>query len=175
MLLALPWLRRASPFLTRTQVNNRVLVFGGERDAGVLDDLWSVKGLDGSEPCRWVPEDSGSSVDLQKMWCGAMKVAEICFLYLTHRTAAEPEYCPALLCSADTGCCDLTCHPAAVLPLRFRALVLAPMLAAPARWTLIRLRPAPTGRFGHAATGAAGAHAMAAVCRWLLLVVLGLA
>lgn len=34
-------------------VNNRLLLLGGERDTGVLDDLWSLKGLDGSEPLRW--------------------------------------------------------------------------------------------------------------------------
>lgn len=28
-------------------------MFGGERDAGVLDDMWTLKGLDGSEPYRW--------------------------------------------------------------------------------------------------------------------------
>jgi len=31
----------------------RVILFGGERDTGVLDDLWSLKGLDGSEQLRW--------------------------------------------------------------------------------------------------------------------------
>ncbi|KXZ51500.1 hypothetical protein GPECTOR_12g463 [Gonium pectorale] len=32
---------------------NRVVLFGGERDAGVLDDLWTFKGADGSEPAKW--------------------------------------------------------------------------------------------------------------------------
>eukprot|EP00198_Chlamydomonas_reinhardtii_P013324 XP_001702661.1 predicted protein [Chlamydomonas reinhardtii] len=32
---------------------NRVVIFGGERDAGVLDDLWTLKGVDGSEPAKW--------------------------------------------------------------------------------------------------------------------------
>ncbi len=29
------------------------MIFGGERDAGVLDDLWTLKGADGSEPAKW--------------------------------------------------------------------------------------------------------------------------
>ncbi|KAG2491620.1 hypothetical protein HYH03_009991 [Edaphochlamys debaryana] len=34
---------------------NRVVIFGGERDAGVLDDLWTLKGADpaAGEPARW--------------------------------------------------------------------------------------------------------------------------
>ncbi|KAG2448710.1 hypothetical protein HYH02_006066 [Chlamydomonas schloesseri] len=32
---------------------NRVVIFGGERDAGVLDDLWTLKGVDGTEPAKW--------------------------------------------------------------------------------------------------------------------------
>lgn len=31
----------------------RALVHGGEKDVGALDELWSLKGLDGSEPLRW--------------------------------------------------------------------------------------------------------------------------
>ncbi|GAX84183.1 hypothetical protein CEUSTIGMA_g11606.t1 [Chlamydomonas eustigma] len=30
-----------------------LILLGGERDVGALDDLWSLKGLDGSEPLRW--------------------------------------------------------------------------------------------------------------------------
>lgn len=35
------------------QATNRIVIFGGERDAGVLDDLWTLKGADGSEPAKW--------------------------------------------------------------------------------------------------------------------------
>ena len=34
------------------QVKDRLLLYGGERDAGVLDDLWSLRGVDGSEQYR---------------------------------------------------------------------------------------------------------------------------
>ncbi|GIL71341.1 hypothetical protein Vretimale_2762 [Volvox reticuliferus] len=34
-------------------VTNRVVIFGGERDTGLLDDLWTLKGVDGAEPAKW--------------------------------------------------------------------------------------------------------------------------
>ncbi|EFJ44307.1 hypothetical protein VOLCADRAFT_121332 [Volvox carteri f. nagariensis] len=34
-------------------VTNRVVIFGGERDSGLLDDLWTLKGADGSEAAKW--------------------------------------------------------------------------------------------------------------------------
>ncbi|MEW5302348.1 MAG: hypothetical protein WDW36_005145 [Sanguina aurantia] len=33
--------------------SSRVILFGGEREGGLCDDLWSLKGLDGSEAARW--------------------------------------------------------------------------------------------------------------------------
>ncbi|GLC56715.1 hypothetical protein PLESTB_001138000 [Pleodorina starrii] len=35
------------------ELSNRVVVFGGERDSGMLDDLWTLKGVDGSEAAKW--------------------------------------------------------------------------------------------------------------------------
>ncbi|GLI63873.1 hypothetical protein VaNZ11_006989 [Volvox africanus] len=34
-------------------LTNRVVIFGGERDTGLLDDLWTLKGVDGAEPAKW--------------------------------------------------------------------------------------------------------------------------
>ena len=31
----------------------RLLLQGGERDAGALDDVWTLRGLDGTEQLRW--------------------------------------------------------------------------------------------------------------------------
>ncbi|KAL6764475.1 hypothetical protein V8C86DRAFT_1592041 [Haematococcus lacustris] len=79
--------------------DGRLLVFGGERDSGVLDDLWSLK-LAPGPPADWLPPPS------------------------------QPAQGPGPGLGGSGGASIQTAGEVA-------------------RWTLVKARPSPPGRFGH--------------------------
>lgn len=95
----------------RLQTTSRLFVFGGERDAGVLDDMWTLKGLDGSEPYRQdSKQDSKQAArDYARAGCWSSRGATM--LHVHARTHAYTCRGPARLAADAVGPCTVSSVP----------------------------------------------------------------